>query len=108
MPCSTECWKNERGAIYSGTILPIGEVPDGVAWTGFASVAENRHSGYLLIFRELNQEATWTAPLSPFVPGKYRIRVLGGDGNVRETRDGYRVQILRPLGFVWVKLDSIR
>jgi alpha-galactosidase len=100
-------WKNERDSIYSGTTLPIGDAPDGVAWTGFASVAENRHSGYLLVFRELNQQSTWTAPLSLFAPGNYRIRVLGGDGNVRETRDGYRVQILKPLGFVWVKLDSI-
>ena len=100
-------WKNERKSVFSGTILPIGDAPDGVTWTGFASVAENRRSGYLLVFRELNQQTTWTAPRSLFEPGKYRIQFLGGEGSVKETRDGLAVQISKPLGFVWVKLDSI-
>ena len=45
-------WKKEREAIEDGTILPIGEAPDGLTWTGFASVAEDRRGGYLLVFRE--------------------------------------------------------
>jgi alpha-galactosidase len=100
-------WKSERESIYRGTILPIGAAPDGVTWTGFASVAENRRSGYLLVFRELNQEATWTTPLSLFALGSHKIQVLGGSGNVTEVSDGFRIQIPEPLGFVWAKLDSI-
>ena len=99
-------WKKEREAIYRGTILPIGEAPDGVTWTGFASVAQERNGGYLLVFRELNQEATWMGPRSLFAKGSYRIRLLGGQGKVTQTADGFRVSIPQTLGFVWVKLES--
>jgi alpha-galactosidase len=98
-------WKKEREAIYRGTILPIGEAPDGVTWTGFASVAQDGNGGYLLVFRELNEEATWMAPRSLFAAGNYRIRLLGGQGKVTQTADGFRVSIPQTLGFVWVKLE---
>lgn len=37
---------------HRGTIMPIGEKPDGTSWTGFHS--DNGGKGYLLIFREYN------------------------------------------------------
>ena len=98
-------WKKERDAIYRGTILPIGEAPDGISWTGFASVAENGRGGYLLLFRELDQDATWIAPRSLFAAGDYRIKVLGGEGSVTQTSEGFRATVPRQLGFVWVKLE---
>jgi alpha-galactosidase len=100
-------WKKEREAIYRGTILPIGEAPDGVTWTGFASVARGGRGGYLLLFRELNQEATWIAPRSLFGAGDYRIKVLGGGGSVTETSEGFRADIPQKLGFVWVELEPV-
>jgi alpha-galactosidase len=98
-------WKKERDAIYRGTILPIGEAPDGISWTGFASVAENGRGGYLLLFRELDQDPTWIAPRSLFAAGDYRIKVLGGEGSVTQTSEGFRATVPRQLGFVWVKLE---
>lgn len=99
-------WKAEREAIYRGTILPIGEAPDGTTWTGFASVAKEGRGGYLLLFRELNPEATWVAPRSLFAPGRYQIRMLGGAGSVTQTSDGSQVVVPHQLGFVWAKLES--
>ncbi len=101
-------WKKQRENIFRGTTVPIGEAPDGITWTGFASVAAERRGGYLLLFRELNHDATWTAPASLFAPGKYRIRALGGDGHVVQTSDGFRATIPNTLGFVWVKLEPIQ
>ena len=101
-------WKKERDAIYQGTTLPIGEAPDGIVWTGFESADQGGNSGYLLIFRELNRQANWIAPRGLFPAGKYRIKVLGGQGSVDESSDGFRVNIPRELGFVWARLDSIK
>lgn len=28
-------WKLERPHLFSGAIVPIGDAPDGVSWTGF-------------------------------------------------------------------------
>jgi alpha-galactosidase len=99
-------WKRERDAIHDGTILPMGDVPDGATWTGFASVSSDRRSGYLLIFRELNRSASWSAPRSLFAPGSYKIESLGGEGSVAASNEGFQVSIPRQLGFVWVKLTA--
>ena len=44
-------WKKERDALYDADVSPIGEKPDGYAFTGFqAKVSDER--GYLVLFRE--------------------------------------------------------
>jgi alpha-galactosidase len=101
-------WKTQREQIFRNITVPIGEAPDGITWTGFASVAAEHRGGYLLLFRELNQDESWTAPASLFASGKYRISVLGGEGNVVQTVDGFRATIPKTLGFVWVKLEPQR
>ena len=98
-------WKTQREQIYHEHTIPIGEEPDGITWTGFASVAADRRGGYLLLFRELNQDASWTAPAALFAAGKYRVTMLGGDGTVEQTGDGFRAVIPKTLGFVWVRLE---
>jgi len=75
-------WKEHREAIFSGTILPLGAAPDGVAWTGFASIAPDHRSAYILIFREASASAEWrvTLPFLPDVKLPVAGMYLGGDG----------------------------
>lgn len=40
--------------IHAGRIMPIGERPDGTSWTGFQSIAQGGKTGYMLLFREVN------------------------------------------------------
>ena len=101
-------WKQERTAMQNGTVLPIGDVPDGITWTGFASQAGERRGGYLLVFRERNASADWTVPADIFQAEPYRVTVLGGTGSVTAQQTGLRVHIDAPLGFVWVRLDPLK
>jgi len=50
-------YRSIQADIHSGDIYPIGDEPCGYGWTGFQSV-KNEKSGYLLIFREKNKEAS--------------------------------------------------
>jgi hypothetical protein len=43
-------WKKHRNRINQGTILPIGEAPDGTSWTGFVSTSANARTVYALLF----------------------------------------------------------
>lgn len=52
--------KQHRQAIYSGAILPIGDIPDGSSWTGFQSHDPKTNSGYVIVYREDNPEASHT------------------------------------------------
>lgn len=53
---SIETYRGWRDAWQAGRILPIGEEPDGAAWTGFQSIADDR-SGHLIVYRETLTEA---------------------------------------------------
>jgi hypothetical protein len=58
-------YKEHQKAFHCGTVLPIGESPNGTGWTGFQSC--NGKTGYFLVFREWNQRpeaalTCWTKP----------------------------------------------
>lgn len=57
-------------AMHSGLVLPLGDEPSGLGWTGFQSIADAR-SGYVLIFREDNPR------------GQRRLALYGGEGGCR-------------------------
>lgn len=98
-------WKSEREALHSGTILPVGEAPDGLVWTGFVSIAEDRLSGYALLFRELNEEANFQlrVPLLGKVGGA--VEILGGEGTATLQNGVLAVQIPHKLRFIWIKFS---
>lgn len=101
-------WRRERGRMHGGTILPVGEAPDGIAWTGLASVAPDRRSAYAVVFRELNADAAWTTAIPLLAPGAAGVTVLGGRGTAT-VRDGrLAVTIPAPLDFLWVRIDPAR
>ncbi|MGC9451374.1 MAG: hypothetical protein ACP5I4_08000 [Oceanipulchritudo sp.] len=47
-------YKQHRDALHAGTVYPLGSEPDDHSWTGFQSVATDSHSGYLTLFREID------------------------------------------------------
>jgi len=98
-------WKQERAGIFSGSIIPIGEAPDGVAWTGFVSVAKDGQSGYALLFRELNPSPEWEFSVPMFGAPKYSVTVLGGAGSVSIASGKLRARIPETKQFVWVKIE---
>jgi len=52
--------------IHQGRIYPIGARPDGSSWTGFQSIASEGDHGYLLVFREKNDQPE--ASITTFLP----------------------------------------
>lgn len=95
-------WKAHRDAIFGGSILPIGAVPDGTSWTGFAS--RGAGSSYVLLFRELNDRPEATIPL-PGV-GAMRAEILGGEGSVTATDGMLAARIPLPQRFLFARLSA--
>ena len=67
---------------HSGVILPIGDEPDGVAWTGFQSVNDDS-SGWLLVYRENSPSPRGT--LRTWLPEGRRVRMVPVLGHGRRT-----------------------
>ena len=106
LPPLVRRWNREREGIFRGTILPIGDVRTATSGTGFASVAEDRRSAYLLVFRELNDAAEWSATVPLLESGPLRASVLGGTGTAEVAGGVVRVRIPQPQSFVWLRLAS--
>ncbi|MEX0361279.1 MAG: alpha-galactosidase, partial [Allomuricauda sp.] len=47
-------YKKHRNNMYKGIVYPIGNEPDDRSWTGFQNHWEEKGTGFLMIFRELN------------------------------------------------------
>jgi len=64
--------------IHQGLILPVGEEPSGTGWTGFQSLHEDE--GYLLVFREWNQQPEHTVHLWDMADKTVTCTALLGHG----------------------------
>lgn len=51
-------YRKHMAEFHGGSILPIGEEPDGRCWTGFQSVVSEKE-GYVLVFREDSEHAEY-------------------------------------------------
>lgn len=94
-------WKQHREAIFAGTIVPLGNAPEGFGWTGLASISPERDAAHILAFRGLNTPATETVRL----PGNLRatdVEVLAGDG-IADASAELSVTVPAPLGFAWLR-----
>jgi len=97
-------WKKERSRMHGGTIIPVGSVPDGVSWTGFASMAADGSGGYVLLFRELNESKEFDLALDGLLDGKLKASVIGGRGKAELDDGELEVEIPEKLDYIWVKL----
>lgn len=68
-----------RPAIHGGQIFPIGEEPNGRAWTGFQSI-KNEKEGFLLVFRENNDRPASAIKTWLPVGKRVRFRAVAGAG----------------------------
>lgn len=98
-------WKRERAQLFAGTILPVGDPPDGRNWTGFASVPHQSGPCHLLLFREMNPSAEWSLDLG-FLPGHGRkVTILAGQGEAGIAAGRLTAKLPEPLGYLWLRLD---
>jgi alpha-galactosidase len=97
------CWREHREALFAGDIHPIGDAPDGVAWTGFCSVSREKDTGYALIFNE--KSASSIAEIR--LPAAFAAAtVLHGNGSVEARQNLISVSIAAPFEYVFVRLSS--
>ena len=79
-PALIRTYRQHAARIHAGHILPIGEQPDGTAWTGFQSIAPGGRSGYLLVLREADMQGQ--AMLNTLLPPGSTVRLtpVAGQG----------------------------
>jgi hypothetical protein len=99
-------WKQERPRLFAGTIVPVGQAPDGVEWTGFVSVSADRRSGYALVFREASEAGDWRVEFPLLAKGAYTVKPLGGSGSAKLEGSTLQVTIPQARQFLWVQVEA--
>ncbi len=70
-------YKKHRAAIYEGHIFPLGDMPDGTTWTGFQSHDPKTGTGYVIVYREDNPDASY----------RFRPKFLTGPTRFKSVTD---------------------
>lgn len=81
-----DLWKQHRNAMHAGTILPVGNEPDGVAWSGFVSLSEDGKTGYLLVYNGMKTAINLSRDLPDWLK-IISVSQLAGMGRL-EREDG--------------------
>jgi hypothetical protein len=71
-------YRQHQSRLHEGLILPVGEEPSGVSWTGFQSLREG--AGYLLLYRERTERPGARLCLWDLAGQRVRAHCLAGHG----------------------------
>ena len=108
LPPLVDVWRAHREDISDGTVIPIGQPPDGTGWTGLISVSQDGERAWVLLFRELNERADATFEL-PTQPGVLRcVELLYQPDGASAALDGssLRVHLPEPRQFLFAMLSA--
>lgn len=103
-------WKRERANLHAGWTHPVGAKPDGIAWTGFVTEGADGDALYVLLFRELTENADFTLDLSPYLPSEWRLGEplrLGGRGTATLNGNRLSVEVPDKLDYIWLKFPRL-
>ena len=94
--------RQEAATIFSGTVFPVGNMPSGSAFTGFASVGKEFVE--LIVYRE-KDEISGSADITiPHIKEcSSKITVLAGKGECTLTGGVAHISIPDAPGYLWVK-----
>lgn len=95
-------WKRHRAELHAGTILPVGECPDGTRWTGFCSAGSGH--AHVLCFREFNTVGSWSYEL-PIPAGEWTVQPIAGAGSAQWSDGRLHVDMREPRRWAWFRLE---
>jgi len=105
LPTLVSAWKDQREAIFSGHIIPIGKAPDGQVWTGLASISKDRLQATCVIFRELNSSASWSVKMPLMKEADQKVRVLSGRGAAQYKDGRLTVEIPEKFQYLFLVIE---
>lgn len=89
MKTAIALYKQHQAEIYSGCIVPIGDMPDGSSWTGFQSHNPRTGSGYLIAYREDNSRGSYPFQTKYLTqPTRFESVTDDAEAIVRSPADG--------------------
>lgn len=103
-------YKKHRKEMYAGYVFPIGDEPDNKSWTGFQNYNPDTKTGFLTIFRELNNKENEKNISLNFLKGeKIKLQNLLTEETktIQLNQNEITFAIEKPAGFQFFKYEVL-
>ncbi|MBQ8267814.1 MAG: alpha-galactosidase, partial [Clostridia bacterium] len=99
-------YKDYKAELFASRVIPIGNRPDGMNFSGYCCVGEDKKSAHLILFREATDEDKYTFELPVDVADK-NIEIIYQNAPAEVGFDDNRatVKFAEKRSFVWVKVS---
>lgn len=98
-------YKDYKKELFESRVIPIGEMPNGMSFSGYACKNLKDKSYHLILFREATSEDTYSFKLPDDMSGKTtNIIYQNADANVTVNGNIATVKFSEQRSFVWVKI----
>ncbi|MDB4584676.1 hypothetical protein N9164_16115, partial [Draconibacterium sp.] len=103
-------YKENRKEIFESYVFPIGDEPNNASWTGFQMVHPEKKSGYLMVFRELNNKEEYAEIELKFIQNN-KIKIIDLENSKSETQNCdnglMKFLIKNPAGYKFLRYEII-
>ena len=98
-------YKKYKKELFEARVIPIGEMPNGMTFSGYACKNLKDKSYHLILFREAAKEDEYTFNLPDNMNGKtVEIIYHNADVDIKVNGDKITVKFSEQRSFVWVKI----
>ncbi len=97
-------YKDYKAELFASRVIPVGNRPDGMNFSGYCCVSEDKKSAHLILFREATNEDTYTFKLPVCVEGVKVEKIYESALSAIDVNgDSAMVKFSEERSFVWVK-----
>lgn len=98
-------YKNYKQEIFASRVIPIGDMPNGMAFSGYACKNIENKTYNLILFREATNDSTYTFKLPDNVDGKnVEIIYQNAPTDIVASSNNITVKFAEQCSFVWIRM----
>jgi hypothetical protein len=98
-------YKNYKQEIFNSRVIPIGDMPNGMAFSGYACKNMEDKSYNLILFREATNTDAYTFKIPDNIDGKsYDVIYQNAPAEISVNGEDVTVKFSEQRSFVWIKV----
>jgi len=98
-------YKKYKQEIFNSRVIPIGDMPNGMAFSGYACENKLEKTYNLILFREATSEDTYTFKLPDNISGKtFEVIYQNAPADINISGNSITIKFAEQRSFVWVRI----
>lgn len=101
-------YKDYKAELFASRVVPIGNRPNGMTFSGYCCVGEDKKSTHLILFREAASEDTYTFKLPAYVENSKIEKIYeSAPAEISINGDSATVNFSEQRSFAWVRIRAV-